>query len=298
MHKSAHSSYAAKGDFPIKARMKSLRLSLLVVTPAVLALGGLSAIAGFSYSDFSSTAGLQLNGAAAQLGNELRLVNSVPFAGGSAFTTASTPLGGLNSFSTYFQFRIDNNAGIGDGDGVGADGLAFVIQTVSNNVGSLGGGIGYQGIANSVGIEFDTYNNGGPANDPDGNHVGIDLNGNIASVATASEPTRFNNGSIWNAWVDYDGTTNALEVRWSQAALRPAAAQLSSVVNLQTVLGQNSAFLGFTSATGSGYGDHNILNWEYRDSFSPINPAVPEPTSALFALGIVGVALRQRSRRA
>lgn len=42
-----------------------------------------------------------------------------------------------------------------DGLGCGADGLVFVVQTNSNKVGG-GGGIGYQGIPNSVGVELDT----------------------------------------------------------------------------------------------------------------------------------------------
>ena len=38
----------------------------------------------------------------------------------------------------------------------GADGIAFVIQPISNDEGSLGGGIGYAGISPSIAIEFDT----------------------------------------------------------------------------------------------------------------------------------------------
>jgi hypothetical protein len=253
--------------------------------------------ADFTYADFSSTAGLQLNGDTARVGNVLRLSKAQGFSSGSAFTTMSTPLGNLASFSTYFQFRITSEGGIGDEDGPGADGLVFVIQTVSNNVGGAGGGIGYQGINSSVGIEFDTFNNGGGFNDPTGNHVGIDLNGNIASVATAVEPVRFNNGQIWNAWVDYNGLTSLLEVRWSMSATRPGASQLSRTVNLTSVLGQNTAFLGFTSGTGSGWGNHDILSWQYRDSFNPILTAVPEPATWVSGLMAVVVTAGVQSRR-
>lgn len=277
--------------------MNTVPLSLRIVVPALLAFGSLPAMAGFSFPDFSDVSALQLNSAAAQVGNVLRVTPAIGGQSGSVFTTASTPLGGLNSFSTYFQFQITNNGGITDEDGVGADGLAFVAQTVNNTAGGAGGGIGYAGINNSVGIEFDTYNNGTGAGDPNGNHVGIDINGSLVSIATATEPTRFNNGAVWNAWVDYDGTTNNLEVRWSPLAVRPAVSQLSANVDLQAVLGQNNAFLGFTSGTGAAYGNHDILNWQYRDSFSPIDPVVPEPSSVLFAFGIVGVALRQRPKR-
>lgn len=42
----------------------------------------------------------------------------------------------------------------------GADGLAFVLQQVSTNVGVVGGGIGYEGLRPSLAVEFDTYQNG------------------------------------------------------------------------------------------------------------------------------------------
>ena len=164
----------------------------------------------------------------------------------------------------------------------------FVVQTVSNSVGASGGGIGYSGISPSLGVEFDTYDNGAGFGDPNGNHGGIDLNGNIASVQTAIEPVRFNDGDVWNAWVDYDGTTDQLEAHWSLSAIRPAAAQLSLNVDLVTLLGADKAFVGFTSATGSGYGDHDILGWDFVGKFGPI----PEPTSVtlifLGALGLIG----------
>src|SRR4029078_639193 len=122
---------------------------MILLTPSVRA--------DFLYQDFSSTAGLQLNGNGADVSNVLRLSTASSFSSGSAFTTNTVDLGVGNSFSTYFQFRIINSGGIGDGDGVAADALVFVLQTVSNNVGAAGGGIGYSGISPSLGIEFDTY---------------------------------------------------------------------------------------------------------------------------------------------
>jgi hypothetical protein len=280
--------------------MRLARALLLAVV--VLGLHRTAARADFSYPDFSSLAGLQLNGNAAQAGTALRLTPATFFQGGSAFTTASTPLGSANSFSTYFQFQITNSGGIGDPDGIGADGIVFVIQTVSNNVGAAGGGLGYQGIPNSVGIEFDTYYNF--EHDPlgNGNHVGINLNGTFSPSNTVLEPIRFNDGQVWNAWVDYNGATDGLEVRWSLNTLRPVLAQHSATVDLEAVLGQNTAFLGFTAGTGSGWGNQDILRWEFVDSFAPIgNEPVPEPASLLLwgvgGLGLVAFRRRRGARQ-
>jgi Legume lectin domain len=272
----------------------------------LLACCASSARADFLYADFSSvnstTGGqtLQLNGSTFLTGvgppaNELRLTPSAPSQGGSAFTTSAISLGGMASFSTYFQFRLNNSGGIGDGDGQGADGIVFVVQTVSNNVGSAGGGIGYLGINNSVGVEFDTYNNA----EISGNHVGIDENGGLQDFGAVNEPTRFNNGAIWNAWVDYDGVAQQLEVRWSLNPVRPAASMLTlGGVDLPTILGSNNAFVGFTAGTGSGYNDQDILDWQFNQEFAPIG--APEPATCglacLSLIGLAGYRLRQRRK--
>ena len=137
----------------------------------------------FAYAKLAtanSTSGgqtLQVNGSASvgYMGSQLQLTPSSPSQGGSAFTTNAISLGNNGSFSTHFQFQLSNSGGIGDEDGAGADGIVFVVQTVSNNVGAAGGGIGYSGIPNSIGIEFDTFDNG----EISGNHVGVDENGGL-----------------------------------------------------------------------------------------------------------------------
>jgi len=254
------------------------------------------------FNDFSSTAGLQLNGNAAGVGNVLRVTPATFNQAGSAFSTTAVNLAIDASFSTFFTFRITNSGGIIDGDGTGADGLTFTVQTVANTAGGSGGGIGYLGINNSVAVEFDTWDNGLGFGDPDGNHVNFDYNGTFSSAAGAvGVGNRMNNGSIWSAWVDYNGVTDSLELRLAESSvIRPASPILSTVVDLTTVLGSTNAFVGFTSGTGSAWGDHDILSWQFRGTYDPIidQPgAVPEPsTYGLFAAAFLaaGVALRRR----
>lgn len=290
----------------IAMRLQMIKFSgfkIILGACAALCVGSVSADP-LLFNDFSSVSGLQLNGSAAQAGNVLRVTPATTGQSGSVFSTSAISLASDVSFSSAFRFRIGNSGGICDTDGCGADGLVFTVQTVSNTAGGVGGGIGYSGLANSVGIEFDTWNNGG-WDDYNGNHVGIDINGNINSVVQANLPTgpghvdRMNNGAIWSAWVDYDGAADSLEVRIAQgeSALRPLDALLAYNVDLTSVLGTTDAFVGFTSGTGSAYGNHDILAWQFNSTFDPIDEIgdVPEPGALiLLGLGLTGLGYRRR----
>jgi len=284
--------------------MRSNRLIFSASLMAFALAGIPSNKAAISYADFSSSAGLQLNGSThlATLGaaNVLRLTDNTS-EGGSAFSTSSIALTGA-SFSTFFSFEISHNVGATDSyDGVqGADGLVFVVETLSNNVGGVGGGIGYAGINRSVGIEFDTWFNGFPG-DINGNHVGIDINGSTSSVVAQAVGTPLNNSQVWNAWVDYNGVTDLLEVRYSLGGPRPASPNLTYSVDLESVLVSPNAYVGFTSGTGAAGGYHDILQWQFNAEYAPIESdtveAVPEVQTYASALGALLIGAQVLRRR-
>jgi hypothetical protein len=264
------------------------------MTVAAMSLG-VSATASattINFTNFSSTTGLQLNGNAAAAvddssRNVLRVTPSAGGQSGSAFSTSAVNLGSDVSFSTKFRFNFNHPFN------GGADGLVFVVQTVSNTAGGAGGGIGYAGLPNSVGIEFDDWNNGGGDGNSD-NHVGIDINGNVNSAAlNTSLPVILDSGQDLFAWIDYNGATDLLEVRLSNVDSRPLASLLSHTVDLVSVLGTPNAFVGFTSGTGSAGGNHDVISWEFRDTFAPVD--VPEPASLLLlGAGMVGLRVARR----
>jgi hypothetical protein len=145
--------------------------------------------------------------------------------------------------------------------------------------------IGYDGLANSVGVEFDNWDNG-PCDGNNGNHAGINLAGSVCSVVRADTlPAQLDSGSIFHAWVDYNGVTDSLEVRLALNDTRPAAALMSYTVDLVSVLGTTNAFVGFTSGTGAATADHDIRRWVFNSEFArwstrPIRAAAACPSPA------------------
>ena len=268
--------------------MSILRNACRVLALTVLWIAQSHAATIFNFADFNNCASLQVNGNAACTAGVLRLTPALVGQSGSAFSTTLIPLGAGAQFSTSFSFQMTNPANP-DSDGPGADGIVFAVQPVASTVGGGGGGIGYSGIPTSLGVEFDTWDNGLGAGDPNGNHVGIDLNGVIASVQTATIATRMNDGNIWYAWIDYDGST--LEVRLAQANIRPLSPTLSYPVNLASVLGTTQAYVGFTAGTGSGFENHDILTWRFDDAFAPIGVAQTVDVPALSGGVLLLVAL-------
>ncbi len=228
--------------------------------------------------DFSDVSDLTINNDAAQVGNVLRVTPALDSQAGSAFSTTTVSLSADASFSTFFQFQFtDPDLLFCDSPTTcGADGLVFVVQTVGNNVGGAGGGIGYAGIDDSVGIEFDTWNNGFVDNNSS-NHVGINIDGSQSSTALAEvTEADMNDGDVWNAWVDYDGSTDTLEARLTRDADRPASALVSLNLDLPGILGVTDAFMGFTSGTGASHANHDVLTWIVDNTFAPIDPD-PDP---------------------
>jgi len=281
----------------------------------------------FTFHNFSSANGLTLNGTAtapatdAYAGNApaLQLTSASANQAGSAFSTTAVQLSHNASFSTAFAFQLSNGGGINDGNSppnpLGADGLVFVLNTNvhGNSVGSSGQGVGYQGIPNSVGIKFDTWQDGGGSfpqdNDPNGNFVAIYTNGSTLynpAAATGSGPantyytpaTSMKNGDTWYAWVDYNGLTDVLSVSLSDGVdARPGVPDLTETINLDSILGAAPAvYAGFTSGTGGAWDQTDVLNWQFNDNYQPINQvggSVPDsgPGLALVAAVIAGLGL-------
>lgn len=56
-------------------------------------------------------------------------------------------------------------------------------------------------------------------------------------------------GAVQTAWISYDGSVNRLQVYISNNGTKPSAPQLMAAVNVSQILGNNSAYVGFTGGS-------------------------------------------------
>lgn len=189
-----------------------------------------------------------LYGTAAVVEDTLQLTGPEAMQAGSIFR--DQPIC-LDTFSTAFSFTIS------DPGNTGADGLALVITTDATREGDVGGGLGYMGLTPSLAVEFDTFQNGW---DIDDNHVEVVLSQTGEPLWMASPLERsLEDGAPWFVWVTY--SDGLIDVRWAATDDKPAILGLLYPVDLAQSLDSQTAFIGFTSATGAAWADHRLLSW-------------------------------------
>lgn len=200
------------------------------------------------------------------------------------------------SFQTEFSFIFDhgNNFNNDDGSLPGADGIAFVIQNESSySIGSYGGDIGYGGMNNAVAIEYDTYHNGPQQivnyNDPNGNHIAVQIPVfNKISAKHSPENTlaindkilEIKNGKRYYSRIEYNHIDKNLKVYISENNFFFLLSPVIEInqFSLPDYIGNDEAYIGFTSATGSATERHNLLHWTFCSDAQPIS-SNPNPSS-------------------
>jgi len=200
-----------------------------------------------------------------------------------------TPVYIDDDFWTEFSFKFTNGNDFNNPDGSepGADGIAFVIQNQGNYaVGLLGGDIGYSSLHNAVAIEYDTYANDENQIenyfDPNGNHVALQVshNGVISSkhtkeynLAINNPQFKFENDVVYYSRIEYNNEQKRIKVYVSKDTVFLLPLINYSPIDLTNYMHSrdNTAYIGFTSATGSSEENHLLLSWKYCSQATPIS---------------------------
>ena len=167
--------------------------------------------------------------------------------------------------SAFFSRRVGVDLGFNAsfvyqaGGNRAADGAAFVLQEAGPvALGGNGGSLGYNGIAgNSVALEFNIYTGGGQ---PAGINLGI--NGSTGTyVATGS--VNVASGDPILVQVAYDSVAQTVGVTLTDQTTSATYSTTINGVSLPSLLGANTAYVGFTAGTGGANAIQTINNFSF-----------------------------------
>lgn len=157
-------------------------------------------------------------------------------------------------FASNFTLTLDYYFGTGGNNG--ADGNTFTFQPSSSTAcGTAGGQLGAGGIANSLAIEFDTYDNDNPTHlyDMSCDHIAVEIDGNMQGAAPLCGPVcakagggNIDDGGTYTVDIDWNAGTQQLDI-YFDGNLRLSCSN-DFVTN--AFAGTSQVYWGATSATG------------------------------------------------
>jgi len=212
---------------------------------------------------FAGTQGtMVLNGSAGLDDSRLQMTNGATGDSGSAWYYQPV---NIQAFTTEFSFQLSNPA---------ADGTTFSIQ--GNNIYSLGyagSGLGYQSIPNSIAIKFDFYNNAGEGPDSTGLYVN-GVSPTIPAIDLSATGIDLHSDDTMDVQLSYNGTALSMAIT---DMVTGAAYSTSWPVNIPSIVGGNTAYVGFTGGTGGLTSSQKILTWVYNIGSGTL-PLTTSPT--------------------
>lgn len=240
----------------------------------------------FSYANFANLNGVTMEGTAKKDEKKVVLTASeITQAGGLWYTKQKLSI--KHGFKTEFTFRIHKNGVSWESHLAGADGIAFVMHNNSTavNQGQVGGGIGYEGIKNSVAVELDTWTN---ENEND-NHIAIQSKGNAPNSSAIDGtlikqdvlPVVLKNGEVHKVNIEYKDKVMRIALNGKEVINKYI--DLAQTIDLEN---NEKMWIGFTSSTGAAFSQHEIHSWTYEEYLE--KPVVVEKPKTLENRTIVG----------
>jgi hypothetical protein len=200
----------------------------------------------YSSGGFSSSS-LSLNNGSTVTSGVLQLTDGGSGEARSAWYQKKVP---VSSFTTDFTFQITKGV---------ADGFTFTIQNDPKSIWALGysgSGFGYQSIQKSVALVFNIYGTGA-------NSIGIYTNGSASATSSTSlsaSGIKLTSGNLLRAHLVYSGTTLTATLT---DTVTGSCITAQYTVNIPTIVGSSTAYVGFTGSTGAYTAVQQIKSWSY-----------------------------------
>jgi hypothetical protein len=241
---------------------------------------------------------LVLNGDAQYAEDILHLLHATNNEASSAFTPQQVD---IRNFTTSFEWRTH------EGTDPRADGFTFTIQADPRGSSALGAGsgaLGYAGdvtsIRDSVAITFRFYPPYGP--NGESGFSGLGTNGSLPGAGSETKTftgdpntaINLNSQHTFKATLSYNGTVldeTIVDERVDLGGGKHPTFHQTFTVNIPNLVHGDTAYVGFTAATGGSNAIEDITSWQFSENDGNLPPRAPSnlhvtaatPTSATLA---------------
>jgi hypothetical protein len=250
------------------AYLRTLGNLLFLLTAATTAAATNSQYV-FQYTDFTSTAGLNVVGSASQLGQTIRLTPASPDQRGTIWF--ATPQAPPAVFHTSFQFQITSPGGILDQNNMtGGDVIAF---NYSDN--DIATAVGF--TSGDFTVMFDTFDNGDF--DVSSNNVQVAFLGSTLGMQDlGAHGIDLSDGAVHTADIHY---------RSGSVLVSVDAMNVLAVNDVDLAMVGQPAHVSLGAFSGAAFQNHDVLNWSFR---------IPEPPAAIMLVSVLFFGWARRAR--
>ncbi|HEY2588860.1 MAG TPA: autotransporter-associated beta strand repeat-containing protein, partial [Tepidisphaeraceae bacterium] len=236
-------------------------------------------LSGFSNFQLNSNGGNAASPVISSDNNTLTITDADPNGGEARSAFYKTPISFSNAKGFTANFVYTNLSGNGNNP---ADGVTFTLQNDPRGntaLGDSGGSRGYGGgaaIVNSAAVEFNIYGNSGRG-------IAFGTNGSTPGT-TATDPVDLSNGDPIQVSLVYDGVGRTLMETLTDSANNNTFTQTLYGIDYQSLVGGNSAYVGFTGGTGGAVSTQTIGSFQFS-SAAFTAPATETYSNAVAVVG-------------
>ncbi|MGO9200355.1 MAG: LamG-like jellyroll fold domain-containing protein [Limisphaerales bacterium] len=219
-----------------------------------------------------------INGNVASAGIVNNVLTLTDDAGGEHSSAFFNTLQYIDGFAAFFTYQMSAT-------NTPADGTTFCIQNSAEGTAALGGGgggLGFNGITNSVAFELNLYPyaHGGTG-------IQFGTNGLTADTTPSTSPyfapgsVNLISGDPINVRLYY--FQGALDLLMTDATAKTSYSTALDIGSLRDYVGADSAYIGFTAATGGAQSAQTVSNFRFSYTTAPVLSVANNGAKALIS---------------